>query len=126
MSDNLFTPVYTWTMSRKTSQSKPSFWLRVKKKLAEHFFDSWWVVLFALFCYSGFEAARVAQKKEYRLLLGRLEKTKQGLAKEQKRLAQLEANIKYLEDPHSLELRLVRDLGLVPEGQIKVYFEAEP
>lgn len=85
-------------------------------------FKWWWVVLFLLICYMLFEQAERRQKLEF----AKLQQLAVDLEKE--RVIADEENQKLLlhvnsqSDPAWVELVLMRGLGLVPEGQTKVFF----
>lgn len=85
----------------------------------------WWVVLFMMLSFAVY--AHAIQKKRqatYALetYLYSLEKEKEGLLKETEDLL---LNINSQSDPAWIELTLMKGLGLVPEGKIKVYFDTE-
>jgi hypothetical protein len=85
--------------------------------------QSWWVILFALICYMLFERGLQSQNIEYsRLenLRSELEKQKKSAMALQQRLL-LEINSQ--SDPAWVELVLMKGLGLLKEGQTKVYFD---
>ncbi len=83
---------------------------------------SWWLLLFLLCCGITLESA-----------LGRLESDKMKLQEQWSALqlekekllleqADLKLQVNSQSDPAWVELTLMRKLGLVPEGQTKVYF----
>lgn len=84
---------------------------------------SWWVWSFALLCAAGYQIASQHQQ----LIIAELEERYQALDR-QKRGAleegeRLLAQIGSQSDPVWIEQVLMRGLGVVPEGQTKVYFE---
>ncbi len=83
---------------------------------------SWWVLLFALMCYGFYEQAMVAYQAELNALHYKLEELQ--LEKEQAQALQdnLKRQINSQSDPEWIELTLMKGLGVVPEGHIKVYF----
>lgn len=86
---------------------------------------SWWAILFILICY-GFYAQGMQKKKEtYQQLSARLHQMenemKSALQKREDLLLQIESQ----NDPAWIEMTLMRKLGVVPEGQTKVYFEKD-
>jgi len=73
----------------------------------------------------AYEQSRIKQQKEQAFLQARraaLFEEKQALLEEKRRL---ETQIASQSDPASIELMLMRGLGLVPEGQIKVLLSKE-
>ncbi len=84
---------------------------------------NWWVILFIAVS-SGLYWNGICEKESiYQELQMRMQK-----AQEQLRLASLEheelqRQIHSQSDPQWMELVLMKRLGLVPEGQTKVYFE---
>lgn len=86
---------------------------------------SWWMWLFLAIIYllfeQGMEGRRAAQE-EITSRLEHLEKEKQVALEEQEELL---FQLKSEGDPAYVELVLMRRLGLVPEGQTKVYFQEE-
>lgn len=82
-----------------------------------------WPVLFMLACYLAYEHGMRTWSKEYAMLKSHymeLEEEKQKLLSIQEDLA---LQINSQSDPAWVELTLIKGLGLVPEGQTKVYFE---
>ncbi|OGN65090.1 MAG: hypothetical protein A3E80_03755 [Chlamydiae bacterium RIFCSPHIGHO2_12_FULL_49_9] len=83
---------------------------------------SWWVVLFCLttgFAYFDVVKEKKAALRELAFRLGEMEKEK-ILALQEKEDLQL--RIASESDPSWIEMILMRDLGVVPEGFLKVHF----
>jgi len=85
-------------------------------------FDSWWVLLFALFCCMGYELGSRASNEQYLLLSNKWEALQQ-----EKNLALLLQEELLLEvNSHSescwQELTLRKELGLSPKGERKIFF----
>ena len=82
----------------------------------------WWVVLCILLCFALY--AHGAHKK--RKIVDALQSEFSHLQTEKKLLArekeELLLNIKSQNDPAWIEMTLIKVLGLVPEGKVKVYF----
>lgn len=100
-------------MSQKTSH------------LTTFFFRCWWTVLLILFCY-GFYLHGMHKKKQ--MLGGLLQSVhllEDQLAAARERKEDLLLQIQSQEDPAYIELLLKKQLGMVPYGQTKVYFEKE-
>ena len=95
----------------------------MNRALEQFFLESWWVILFGLICYMLFEQGMKTRDHEYAKLqehYADLEKQKKEVVTLQRKLL-LEINSQ--SDPAWIELMLMKGLGLVPEGQIKVFFD---
>jgi|GEM_PF-631981 len=83
---------------------------------------SWWVVLFLILCYATYEQASKHYKIEYEQLSQQLSKLVEekeiALHTRQDLLLQINSQ----NDPAWVELTLMKVLGVVPEGQTKVFF----
>jgi len=84
--------------------------------------SSWWVIVFIAVC-AVFYLQAMRQKdlsyQEMTFRLHNLEKEKaQALAQQEELLLQIHSQ----SDPAWVEMVLKRNLGMVPEGQTKVYF----
>lgn len=83
---------------------------------------SWWVLLFFLGCGILLEKALDVQRIEFvklNIKWNQLQAEKERLLMEQENL---QAQVNSQSDPIWIELTLMRNLGLVPEGQKKVLF----
>lgn len=83
---------------------------------------SWWVILFScvtVVLYSQCLKEKKAALRELRFRLEEMEKEKILTLQERE---DLQARISSQEDPAWIELILMRDLGVVPEGFLKVHF----
>lgn len=83
---------------------------------------SWWVYLFMLACFGVFEVVTTKQEAVLGGLQERLIQQERALAFEQERQADLTLQLNSQNDPAFVELTLMRCLGVIPEGQTKVYF----
>lgn len=96
------------------------------KVFEEMFLRSWWVILFMILCYMLFEHSvnqrDVEYSKLYQQLLELREARSIALAAQKRLMMQINSQ----SDPEWIELVLKKGLGLVPEGQIKVFFDKEP
>lgn len=100
----------------------------VSKGFVEKIFEativkSWWVILFLLICYIGYDQGMKKRNKDiyalnlkYNNLL--IEK---GFIKSE--AEDLNLKIHSQSDPAWIELVLMKELGVVPEGKIKVHFK---
>ncbi len=88
----------------------------------ETFLNSWWVLLFTLFCFMVYEQFAIKSHETYKALsrqLMVLQFEKNKALTEQKRLSR---EVNSQNDPAFIELTLMKELGLTPEGQTKVLF----
>jgi hypothetical protein len=102
------------------SQSKSS-----ESKILDFFKSSWWMLLFWGLCFGIYSHAMHKKKQvcfELQSKLHDLEKAKDLALSEREDLA---LQIQSQNDPDWIELVLKKRLGLVPEGQKKVYFKQE-
>jgi hypothetical protein len=101
------------------SEKGQPFLVPSKGKLLRYY---WWVILFVAICF-GIYAHAVHKKRQ---TIGVLESHLNQLHAEKRNLLQekedLELNINSQSDPVWIELTLMKGLGLVPEGKVKVYF----
>lgn len=92
--------------------------------MTRFFFRTWWIILFALACYFAYEQGMRSREMEYASLKKRYLESGQ----ERQRLLRIQEDlllqINSQSDPAWVELVLIKGLGLVPEGQTKVYFES--
>lgn len=90
--------------------------------LYQIFIRSWWVVAFLLLCAILYEQGLKKRNQHYQQLneqLISLLQEKQAALQKQEDLLRL---INSQSDPTWIELVLMKELGLVPEGEQKVYF----
>lgn len=93
-----------------------------KKMISSIFIRSWWVIAFVIACTIIYEQGLKNRDALYQQLteqLMSLQKEKQAAMYHQQNL-QLQINSQ--SDVAWVELTLMKGLGLVPEGQRKVYF----
>ena len=93
-----------------------------KKFLKLELKRSWWVVLFGLFAfltYFGAIRGRIGQIFEYKEKLSLLQAEKKRITLENQ---DLQLKINSQSDPAWIELILMKELGVVPEGKLKVHF----
>ena len=85
----------------------------------------WWTMLFVVICW-GIYAKGMQKKREIFFQLDSKIKhlEHERLAALQKR-EDLKIQIESQGDPAWIEMLLMKKLGVVPEGQVKVYFERE-
>jgi hypothetical protein len=88
----------------------------------EGILKSWWVILFMLICYMVYEQGMRSRNIQYRQLEQQfldLQKDKRQSLSVQEDLA---LQINSQSDPAWVELTLMKGLGLVPEGHVKIFF----
>lgn len=87
------------------------------------FLQSWWVILFAIISYMLFEQGMKVRDLEYVKLqehhIDLERQKKEALALQEKLLLEINSQ----SDPAWVEMVLMKGLGLIPEGQIKVFFD---
>jgi len=86
------------------------------------FIRCWWVILFCLLCGGFYEQGRKKIDVEYKKLHSQLTKTQN--IKNQKLTIQEDLLLKVnsQSDPDFVELLLMKELGVVPEGHLKIFF----
>lgn len=89
------------------------------------FLRSWWLLLFLLLCQLLYREASNSLNKELAFLEQYLAKVKTELERARERNEDLHLQIQSQSDHEWIELVLMKGLGLVPEGQRKVYFVEE-
>lgn len=96
---------------------------QINRVFEQLFLQSWWVVLFGLISFMLFEQGMKIRDTEYAKLQEQyvdLERQKkEALALQDKLMLEINSQ----SDPAWVELMLMKGLGLVPEGQIKVFFD---
>ena len=84
---------------------------------------SWWVIIFLILCYIGYD---MASKKRDKAIF-EMENKYNHLKKERQLALQfkedLQLHLLSQSDPAWIELVLMKELGVVPENQIKVHFK---
>lgn len=101
--------------------------LRIKPSslFEEVFLRSWWVVLFSLVCLMFYEQGQKHRKVFFEELREKLEELNTEKNKALKLKKELMLNINSQSDPAYVELTLMKVLGVISEGQVKVYFYEE-
>lgn len=83
---------------------------------------SWWMILFTFFCFILYEQAVKKRDYEYSKLHDHLMALQAAKDKALEIQHDLLLQVNSESDPAWIELTLMQKLGLVPEGQIKVFF----
>jgi hypothetical protein len=89
----------------------------------EIFFRSWWVVVVFLLCHISYDLGLQHWHKEYSLLKDHLVKIKEEKITALSLKDDLHSQVNSQSDHAWIELTLMKGLGLVPEGQVKVFFK---
>ncbi len=96
--------------------------LRGSSRLGNFFFRTWWIFTFIIFCTSFYfhgGRKRDVALSELSYRLQEMEKEKMIVC--QKR-DELQLCLQSQNDPAWIEMILMRELGVVPEGWVKVHF----
>lgn len=92
------------------------------KALKRQLFESWWVILFTLLCFFCYEQGVKMRNIQFQVLSKQLQEFQQEKQNALALQSELNAQIQSQEDTEWIELLLLRELGVVPEGQKKVFF----
>ena len=84
---------------------------------------SWWVILFVVLSSVIYLSAMRQKEHAYKEMAARLHSLENEKALVLAERQDLLLQIKSQTDPAWVEMVLKRNLGLVPEGQVKVYFQ---
>lgn len=94
------------------------------KLLEEVVLKSWWTIAFILLSFFIYDQGVLRKKKELTLLLQKKTTYEQEIEKGLALQKELKKQIASHADPDWIELTLMRNLGLVPEGSKKVHFKS--
>ncbi len=95
-------------------------WIEIA--IREGLLASWWVILFSLVCYGAFEVASARSESYILSLRADVAEKEAELRRAHEEQEELRRMIAAEADPAWVELTLMRCLGVVPEGQTKVFF----
>ncbi|MBA3603439.1 MAG: hypothetical protein H0W50_07315 [Parachlamydiaceae bacterium] len=84
--------------------------------------DSWWVLFFALLCFICYEQGIKVWSYQFNSLNAQLHELQSAKTKALLQHDMLLAQVESQNDIDWIELTLMRELGMVPEGQKKVFF----
>ncbi len=96
------------------------------KRLEQMFVQWWWVVLWFLSLLTLYEMSSQTRNDEFMRLTAHREQLQRDQEQALARHADLSLQVNSQSDPDWVELVLRKGLGLVPEGQTKVFFDAIP
>lgn len=83
---------------------------------------SWWVILFLFLATFAYEQAALSKQHEKKVLLQELESLEIAKKNAENRQDDLQLQLESMEDSQWIEMVLMKGLGVVPEGSIKVHF----
>lgn len=107
----------TWKNRPARTRNRPSFFVD------ECIFRSWWVVVFFLLCHASYFQALQHRNDEYQLLSEHLQSLEGEKVLALEVQEDLNRQIHSQSDHAWLEMTLMKSLGVVPEGQVKVFFK---
>jgi hypothetical protein len=83
----------------------------------------WWVFLFLVICFVVYDNNIKEKNKEIQIMKNRLKELslEKELTLEEKE--ELLSKINSQSDPSWIEMVLIKELGVVPDGQLKVHFK---
>lgn len=84
--------------------------------------NSWWVFFFALLCFICYEQGIKRQNIQFQALMKQLRELQHEKEAATSLHTELSAQILSQQDLDWIELTLMKELGVVPEGQRKVFF----
>jgi len=96
--------------------------LSIKGKIITACSNCWGIVLFAILCFMLFEQGIKNREHDYLKLSQRLAELHQDKEKALTLRENLLLQINSQSDPAWVELILMKELGLVPENHLKVFF----
>lgn len=99
--------------------------LALKKVFSLIFIQSWWVIAFILCCAIFYENNLEKRELFYQQLIEKQQQLKKEKLAAIKKQENLKHQINSQSDLSWVELTLMRGLGVVPEGQQKIYFEKQ-
>lgn len=93
--------------------------------IKELFARSWWVYLFCLVCFFGYTHFVSKRKHEIQTLQARFASLQKQIHTSSQIKEELYQQICSQTDPAWIELVLMKQLGVVPEGYLKIHFKKE-
>ena len=99
---------------------------RALKDIEKFVFSFWWVILFILLCFVLYEQGIKERDREFLKLSEHLKSLQQEREVAMTLKEDLLLQINSQSDPAWVELLLMKGLGVVPEGQTKVFFSPPP
>lgn len=102
-----------------------AFKTKPKSLFDQFFLRSWWILLFSLFCLMFYEQNQTRQNLFFEELKTKLKKLNAEKKAAMNLYEELQTHINSQNDLEYMELTLMKVLGVVPEGQTKVFFVNE-
>lgn len=93
------------------------------KVIHEVFIQSWWVILFILICFFCYEEGLRKKERDFQVLQKQYQELFQRKEVVMNIHEELVGQIRSQQDPSFIEMLLLKELGLVPEGVTKVVFK---
>lgn len=111
---------------QKIDSKKEGRPLSLRQRLfSEGITKSWWVILFLLICALVYEPHFLHLKESEALLQKKLLELKSDKEIALQLQEELQLKINSQDDHDWIEMTLMRKLGLVPEGQVKILFKKQ-
>ncbi|MGE5196222.1 MAG: hypothetical protein ACM3JI_02705 [Anaerolineae bacterium] len=108
------------------AQSKNKAQSSIKNKIFDVLIvRSWWMWLFIGACYLLYDHGMQKKGKAISQLHGRLKDLTLEKQKQEEEQHELLLELNSQSDPAWIQMVLMKGLGVVPEGQVKVYFQKE-
>lgn len=83
----------------------------------------WWVLIVLLICFAYYYRMIRPKEAEIRSLKYRVQEIKKEKELAEGKKEELQARIQSQNDPAWIEMVLMKELGVVPEGYLKVHFQ---
>lgn len=90
--------------------------------MERYLFRSWWVIVFLLLCYAGFERASAQTQRQISKLKERVTNLGAEITRAKQLQVALETQLRSQDDPEWVDLVLRKRMGVVPDGSVKVFF----
>lgn len=91
----------------------------------EFFIKSWWVWVCFIICFALYEQGNYILSREIQELESEIQLSSKKLLIATTRQQELKLQLGSLSDPAWIELELIQNLGVVPDGYTKIYFQNE-
>ncbi len=93
-----------------------------ENSLKKELLNFWWVLFFALICFICYEQGIKVWRNQFNTLNAQLQDLQVAKSKALLQHERLQAQVQSQKDIHWIELTLIKELGVVPEGHKKVFF----
>ena len=95
------------------------------KKIETALIKSWWVAFFILGVFFVYERCITPLDEEYVSLQDQIQSLTINMKSETNKQNQMHLQLNSQNDPSWVEMTLIKGLGLVPEGHIKIIFDED-